>query len=85
MAHPRPVIVLQPKSVLLALLLSFLFGPLGMLYSTVIGALVMVVLTAVVSFLTLGIGYLLLLPVCMVWAAVAAAGSNTAVIRQAAR
>lgn len=48
-AAPAPLPPPPRKSVGLAFLLTFLFGPLGMLYSTVTGALVMLGITAVVS------------------------------------
>ena len=76
-AGPSPasqvVYVRERKSVLLALLLTFVFGPLGMLYSTVVGGLVMLVVTPVVAFFTLGLGLLLTWPLQMIWAGVAAA------------
>jgi hypothetical protein len=60
------------KSVWIAALLTLFFGPLGMLYSTVAGALVMF---AVYVFLRLFVGGLLVWavwPVCIFWAAMAA-------------
>lgn len=66
----------QKKSVFVAALLAFLFGPLGMLYSTVAGAVVMFVINIVVGFLTAGIGLLLTWPIGVVWAAVAASKRN---------
>lgn len=70
------------KSAGLAVLLAFLFGPLGMLYSTVTGALVIFCLNLIViviGVLTVGIG--LLLGFCtwiagMVWAYTAAEDFN---------
>lgn len=53
---------LTPKSSGLAVLLAFLFGPLGMLYSTVTGALVIFcvnIVVVLVGVLTLGVGFLL--------------------------
>lgn len=48
-AAPAPLPPLPRKNVGVAFLLTFLFGPLGMLYSTVTGALVMLGITFVVS------------------------------------
>ncbi|MGP9538662.1 hypothetical protein ACT3SP_11665 [Brachybacterium sp. AOP43-C2-M15] len=51
--HYAPPMALPPlpeKSVGLAFLLTFFFGPLGMLYSTVSGALILLGITLVVSF-----------------------------------
>ncbi len=70
---PPPVIVVAPaKSVGISLLLTFFFGPLGMLYSTVPGALIMLVVSVVVGFVTFGFGLLVTHPICMIWGAVSA-------------
>lgn len=71
------VVVSAQKSVGVALLLSFFFGPLGMLYSTVAGALVMLFVNLVVALITFGFGLFLTWPICMIWAAVAASSHNT--------
>ena len=63
------------KSVGVAILLAFFFGPLGMFYSTVEGAFIMCVATFF-SFFT-GIGHFFLAwPICIVWAAMAADAHN---------
>lgn len=70
----------EPKSVGVAFLLTLFFGPLGMFYSTVNGALIMtgaLFIGAVVGFLvTLGIGVLVWVPavwiVSIVWGCTAA-------------
>lgn len=64
-----------PKSVGLAVFLAFMFGPLGMLYSTIPGAIVMFIVSVFLIFGTAGLGLFLSLPVCMFWAGIAA--SNT--------
>jgi hypothetical protein len=74
---PAAIVVAQTKSVGIALLLSFLFGPIGMLYSTVIGALVMFIANVVALLLTAGLGLLLTWPIGMAWAAVAVNGSSS--------
>ena len=73
---PAAIVVTPTKSVGIALLLSLLFGPLGMLYSTVIGALVMFVANVLAFVLTAGLGLLLTWPIGAAWAAVAANRSN---------
>lgn len=65
-------LVTQGKSVGVALLLTFFFGPLGMLYSTVVGGLVMFGLAFVLGPLTLGLWFLVAWPIQMIWAGVAA-------------
>ncbi len=64
-------VVTTTKSMGIGILLTVLFGPLGMLYATIPGALIMIVVTAVVGFLTLGIGLIVTWPICIIWTAVA--------------
>jgi hypothetical protein len=81
---PAPVAVQQTtviqvggqKSVVGAVLLAFFFGPLGMLYATVPGALIMFVISFPILFLTLGLGLILTLPACAIWAGIAASSHN---------
>jgi uncharacterized RDD family membrane protein YckC len=78
------VIVTSSKSVGLALVLTFFFGPLGMLYSTVAGALIMLVVTFVSALFTFGLAFVITWPICMIWGGLAAASHNTALERSAA-
>ncbi|AFL86769.1 hypothetical protein Terro_0422 [Terriglobus roseus DSM 18391] len=64
------------KSVVLSLVLTFFFGPFGMLYSTVTGAIVMLVLYVVLGIPTLGWAIAALHPIAMIWGAIAASRSN---------
>lgn len=64
------------KSVLVGLILTFFFGPVGMLYATVIGALIMLAVSVVIGFLTAGIGLILVWPVQMFWTWTAISGHN---------
>lgn len=70
------IIIKSTKSVGVALLLTFLFGPLGMFYSTVKGAIIMLIATGIALVFTFGIGCFITWPVCMIWAAVAASNYN---------
>ena len=67
------------KSVGVALVLTFFFGPFGMFYSTVSGALVMLGVLFIGGFVVFGLFWLLLWPLAwagsMVWGALAAARS----------
>jgi len=65
-----------PKSVGVALLLSFFFGGLGMLYSTVAGGILMFFVEILIATFTLGLGLLITRPICMAWAAAAANSAN---------
>ena len=73
---PHTTIMINQKSTGIALLLSFLFGPLGMLYATVSGGIIMFLISLVVAVFTAGFGLLLTIPLGMVWAAVAVGNYN---------
>ena len=64
------------KSVVLSLVLTFFFGPFGMLYSTVPGAIIMFVLYVGLGIPTLGWAIAALHPIAMIWGAVAADRAN---------
>jgi hypothetical protein len=85
MNHQSPPVAVQQttviqvgsqKSVAGAVLLALFFGPLGMIYATVPGALIMFFINIFVAIVTLGLGLLLTLPICAVWAGVAASSHN---------
>ena len=81
-APPVPVyaphlVVGQEKSVAASIVLTFFFGPLGMFYSTVTGALVMLFAGTAFVVLTLGLGIIVVFPGSIVWAALAANSHNT--------
>ncbi len=65
------------KSVVGAVLLALFFGPLGMLYATVVGALVMFFVNIFVAFLTLGLGLFITVPLGALWAGIAASTHNS--------
>jgi hypothetical protein len=73
-----PTVLVQPKSVALALVLTFFFGPLGLFYSSVTGGIVMLIASVVIGATTLGFGLWLTWPACMVWGAIAASNANSA-------
>jgi hypothetical protein len=75
------VIIRMPKSVALSVVLSLIFGPLGMLYSTVSGALIMLIITPIVAIPTLGFGLFMTQPICAIWAAVATNSYNTKMLQ----
>jgi hypothetical protein len=77
MTMPPFVVAISPKSVGVAILLTFFFGPLGMFYSTVNGAIIMCIMTLVVGFGTFGLGLFLIWPVSIIWGAIAADRYNT--------
>ena len=82
MNEGKPTVVVSTKSPGIAILLTILFGPIGMFYSTIGGAIVMLLVTLVVGLLTLGLGLLITWPICILWAALAASSYNRRVLAQ---
>ncbi len=74
--QPQMVVAQTPKNMILALLLAALFGPLGLLYATIPGGLIMlcvfIILFVLITIFTLGLGFLLpffiISPTCVLWA-----------------
>jgi hypothetical protein len=75
-APPAVIVVGTPKSVGVAAFAGLFLGPLGMLYSTGIGALVMFLVSIILIPATAGLGFLVTAPVCAIWAASAASEHN---------
>jgi len=73
---PRRAVVVATKSVGVSILLTVLFGPLGMLYSTVSGGVIMLIATLVLAVFTFGLGVLITWPICIIWGAVATNSYN---------
>lgn len=77
-----PIAVVAPKSAAVAGVLAFFFGPIGMLYATWVGALVMFLINCfimIIGAVTLGVGFLLMfvtVPVCVIWSVMAANEHN---------
>ena len=78
MAADQKIVVVQGvgKSTMVAVILSLFFGPLGMLYSTVLGGIIMLIISIVVGLFTLGFGLIFTWPICVIWAALAADRQN---------
>lgn len=66
------VVTRTTKNVGTAVALALFFGPLGMFYSTIVGAIIMMVISLVVGILTFGLGLLITVPLGAVWAGIAA-------------
>jgi len=76
-SEPKQIIIVQSqKSMGVTILLTILFGPLGMFYSTIVGGIVMLIISVLVGIFTLGVGFLITWPICIIWAAVATNDSN---------
>lgn len=67
---------MQRKSTILALVLTVFFGPFGMLYSTVPGAIIMLVAYVAIGIPTLGWGLAVLHPIAIIWGVWAAHRTN---------
>ena len=65
---PQYIYVRQRKSMLVALLLTLLFGPLGLFYVSVPGALILIAFGLIVGPFTAFIGSFLMWPVSIAWA-----------------
>jgi len=74
---------MSTKSPGIAILLTILLGPLGMLYSTILGAVIMTLATLVVIIITYGLGLLITWPICIIWAAIAASNYNKKILTAA--
>jgi len=74
--NPQVIIVKSEKSPAIAVILAFFFGPLGLLYSTTTGAIVMFIVNIVVGVCTLGFGLFLTWPASAIWAYFAAKRYN---------
>ena len=67
------IVLAKPaKCVWAAFFLTFLFGPLGLLYATVGGGIFMIFLAMVVGFFTLGFGLIFVWLLSMIWGVTAA-------------
>jgi hypothetical protein len=69
-------VMVAGKSMAMAIVLAIIFGPLGMLYATVTGGIVMIFISILAAVFTLGFGLFLTWPVCVVWAAIATNSYN---------
>lgn len=78
---PQHIIVVSTKSAGLAILLAVLFGPIGLLYSTVTGAIVMFIVNILMAVATMGFGLIVTWPICGVWAAVAVNSYNKRLLK----
>lgn len=74
--QPQRLGVASTKNMWLAVLLGVAFGPLGLLYSTMSGAIIMFIVNLVIGLMTLGFVLILTWPVCGLWAFVATKSHN---------
>lgn len=79
---PQHIVVTPTKSVGISLILTILFGPLGMLYSTVWGGIIMTILSIPVALFTMLFGLIIIWPICVIWGAMAVSSSNKRILAQ---
>lgn len=75
------VVTKSTKSMGISIALTLFFGPLGMFYSTITGAIVMIIVDIIVGIITLGIGLLVTWIIQVIWAAVATSSYNKKLMR----
>ena len=76
MQSDSTVLVLEGKTPGTAIMLTLLFGPIGMFYSTIFGGIIMSIVSFFVGLATFGFGLFFTWPICMIWAAMAARSHN---------
>lgn len=64
------------KNLVLALILAALFGPFGLAYATVPGAMAALIIGIGLAVFTFGIGIFLVWPISVIWAALAVTSHN---------
>ena len=70
------VIAKSPKSQGIGLILTFLFGSLGLFYSSVIGGIIMLIVEIIVAIFTFGLGLIVTHILCLVWSCIAVSMYN---------
>ena len=68
---PQMIITVPTKSVSISIILTVLFGPLGMFYSTIMGAIAICIISLFVIAFTFRFGFLIIWPICIIWGVVA--------------
>lgn len=70
------IVTRSPKGQGIGLILTLLFGPLGLFYSSVIGGIIMTIIAIPVTIFTIGIGWLAIVPICCIWSLIAVSSHN---------
>jgi len=76
-SQDHPNVVVQPKSAGISIILTILFGPVGLFYASVTGGLVMTVATFLLSLMTFGLAFFIMWPITIIWGAVAVSEYNS--------
>lgn len=70
------IIAQPPKSAWAAFFLTFFFGPLGLLYASIAGGIILTVIALIIVPLTAGIAAFLIRPISIIWGVLAALASK---------
>lgn len=70
------IVTRSTKSVGIGLLLTFIFGPIGMLYGTIWGGFIMMVVNLVIGIPAFGLGLLFTWPIQLIWVALSIRSYN---------
>jgi hypothetical protein len=71
------IVAKAEKSAIAAFFLTFLFGPLGLLYATIGGGIFMIIIAVILVPMTVGLAVLVVWPVSIIWGVVAALASKS--------
>lgn len=76
---PKAIIVASRKSQMISFLLTLIFGPLGLLYASLIGGLVMLCVAVIGGFFTFGIAAVAAWPICIIWGMISISRHNATI------
>jgi hypothetical protein len=77
------IVIGKAKSVGTAFILAFFFGPLGLLYASVTGGVIMFILAIPALIFTAFLGIFFINPICSIWAVIAANQANASLQNKA--
>jgi hypothetical protein len=76
-ANTTIIVAKTRKSVIAAFFLTFLFGPLGLLYASIGGGIFLIIVAAIVVPLTAGLAFFIVWPIAMIWGVLSALASKS--------
>ena len=77
----QPTVVIPIKNVGISIILTILFGPIGMFYATVSGAIIMTLLTILLSAVSGGVLFFPCWLICIIWGALSVSTYNHDLIK----
>ena len=70
------IVTRSPKSQGIGLILTLLFGPLGLFYGSTIGGIIMTIIAIPVAIFTMGFGMIAINLICCVWSLISVSSYN---------